>query len=219
MVHQFCTSARHGGAAPGRAGDYGLMLAMGPSPSSCCCGGDPMSWTVWFWSDCPGLERLVELRLTQRHADQRCPRGEELGQAHYPYMVVLHSLFLVAMPLEVWLLSRTVSLPVMSGMFLLAMGCQALRWWCISTLGPRWNSRVIVVPGLPRITEGPYRLSWLRHPNYVAVVAEGIVLPMVHGAWLTALVFSVSTRSCPNPHSGRRTFNGCLVRLWAPAWA
>ena len=154
-----------------------------------------MSWTVWFFFGLiavTGLERLVELRLTQRHADWAFAHGgEELGQAHYPYMVVLHSLFLVAMPLEVWLLSRTVSLPVMFGMFLLAMGCQALRWWCISTLGPRWNSRVIVVPGLPRITGGTYRLPWLRHPNYVAVVAEGIVLPMVHGAWLTALVFSV----------------------------
>jgi methyltransferase len=68
---------------------------------------------------------------------------------------------------------------------------QALRWWCIHTLGPRWNTQVIVVPGLPLVTDGPYRWRWLRHPNYVAVVAEGLALPLVHTAWITATVFTV----------------------------
>ncbi|HCH62856.1 MAG TPA: hypothetical protein DFR83_08635 [Deltaproteobacteria bacterium] len=154
-----------------------------------------MSWSVWFFFGLialTGLERLVELRLTKRNAAWAFARGgEELGQAHYPFMVVLHTLFLVAMPLEVWFLSRMVSIPVMLAMLLLAIGCQALRWWCISTLGPRWNSRVIVVPDLPRITTGPYQFTWLRHPNYIVVVVEGVVLPMVHGAWLTATVFTI----------------------------
>jgi methyltransferase len=66
---------------------------------------------------------------------------------------------------------------------------QALRWWCITTLGPRWNTRVIVVPGFAPVSGGPYRR--LRHPNYVAVIAEGIALPLVHLAWVTALVFTV----------------------------
>jgi methyltransferase len=66
---------------------------------------------------------------------------------------------------------------------------QALRWWCIRTLGPQWNTRVIVVPGMPRVTGGPYR--WMKHPNYVAVVVEGIALPLVHTAWITAVVFTV----------------------------
>ena len=66
---------------------------------------------------------------------------------------------------------------------------QALRWWCITTLGRRWNTRVIVVPGLPPVTRGPYRL--FSHPNYVAVVVEGVALPLVHGAWITAAVFTV----------------------------
>jgi methyltransferase len=64
-----------------------------------------------------------------------------------------------------------------------------LRWWCIRTLGSQWNTRIVVVPGAPRITSGPYR--WLRHPNYVAVVAEGVALPLVHTAWITALTFTV----------------------------
>jgi len=74
-------------------------------------------------------------------------------------------------------------------MLAVAAGCQVLRWWCIRTLGMRWNTRVIIVPGLPRVTGGPYR--FLNHPNYVAVAAEGLALPLVHGAWLTALAFTV----------------------------
>ena len=74
-------------------------------------------------------------------------------------------------------------------MLALVVASQALRWWCITTLGPRWNTRVIVVPGLPLVTGGPYR--WFRHPNYVAVVVEGFALPLVHTAWVTALVFTV----------------------------
>ncbi len=66
---------------------------------------------------------------------------------------------------------------------------QGLRWWCIRTLGSRWNTRVIVVPGLPLVSAGPYRL--MRHPNYVAVVAEGLALPLVHTAVITAASFLV----------------------------
>ncbi len=74
-------------------------------------------------------------------------------------------------------------------MLALVLASQALRWWCIVTLGRRWNTRVIIVPGLAPVRSGPYR--FLPHPNYVAVVVEGVALPMVHGAWLTALAFTV----------------------------
>ena len=73
-------------------------------------------------------------------------------------------------------------------MFAIVLAAQALRWWSIATLNRQWNTRVIVVPGAARITGGPYRL--VSHPNYVAVIAEGIALPLVHTAWITALVFS-----------------------------
>lgn len=136
------------------------------------------------------IERLIEVRVSNRHAAWAFAHGgEEYGQEHFPYMVALHTGLLIAAPLEVWLLSRIFSPTVGLTMLAVALGMQGLRWWCISTLGPRWNTRVIVVPGLPRITGGPYRL--LRHPNYVAVVTEGIALPMIHGAWLTAAVFTV----------------------------
>jgi methyltransferase len=67
---------------------------------------------------------------------------------------------------------------------------QGLRWWCIVTLGPQWNTRVVIVPGAGRVTSGPYR--WLRHPNYLAVVVEGVCLPLVHTAWITASTFTAA---------------------------
>jgi methyltransferase len=74
-------------------------------------------------------------------------------------------------------------------MLVIAIACQGLRYWCIGVLGRQWNSRVIVVPGLGRVTRGPYR--FLPHPNYLVVIAEGIALPLVHTAWVTAIVFTV----------------------------
>ncbi|MGH3168453.1 MAG: isoprenylcysteine carboxylmethyltransferase family protein [Trebonia sp.] len=70
------------------------------------------------------------------------------------------------------------------------MAANALRWWCIGTLGPRWTARVIVIPGLPLVRSGPYR--WFAHPNYVAVVVEGAALPLVGSAWITACCFTVA---------------------------
>jgi len=66
----------------------------------------------------------------------------------------------------------------------------ALRWWCVSVLGKHWNPRLIVVPGAPLVRSGPYR--WLHHPNYTAVTAEVVALPLVHSAWVTAIVFSIA---------------------------
>jgi methyltransferase len=135
------------------------------------------------------LERLVELRLSRRHARWSLTRGGvELGAAHYPPMVALHAAFLVGCALEPWLLERPFIAALGWPMLAAAIGAQALRWWSIGSLGPRWNTRVIVVPGLPRRRVGPYR--WLDHPNYVAVVVEGLALPLIHGAWLTALIFT-----------------------------
>ena len=75
-------------------------------------------------------------------------------------------------------------------MLALVVAAQALRWWCITTLGPQWNTRVIVVPGAALVERGPYR--YLKHPNYVAVVLEFIAIPMMFGAWRTAIATSVA---------------------------
>ncbi len=148
-----------------------------------------MSWYVLLVL-VVGVERLAELRLSVRHARWAFRRGGiETGRAHYPPMVALHSGLLVAAPLEAWLAGRAFVPWLGWPMLAVVVLAQGLRWWCIQTLGVRWNTRVIVVPGLPLVHTGPYR--WLRHPNYVAVVAEGIALPLVHTAWLTAAVFTV----------------------------
>lgn len=137
-----------------------------------------------------GIERLAELVVSKRNAAWSLQRGgRESGRGHYPAMVVLHIALLGGALAEVWLL-RPGSVPVLGwAMLALVMGSQVLRWWCIATLGRQWNTRVIIVPGLPRVTGGPYR--WVPHPNYVAVVVEGLALPLVHSAWVTAVVFTV----------------------------
>jgi methyltransferase len=137
-----------------------------------------------------GLERLAELVVAQRNlAWSRVRGGVEFGSGHYPAMVALHTALLVGCVAEVALLDRPF-LPALGWpMLAVVLGAQVLRWWCISTLGRQWNTRVVVVPGAPRVTGGPYRL--MSHPNYVAVIVEGIALPLVHSAWITAGVFTV----------------------------
>ncbi|WP_327138135.1 hypothetical protein OG585_36150 [Streptomyces sp. NBC_01340] len=135
-------------------------------------------------------ERVAELVVARRNERWSSARGAIVtGQGHYPAMVALHTGLLVGCPAEVWLADRPFVPALAWPMLAVLAGAQALRWWCIWTLGPRWNTRVIVLPGLPLVTSGPYRL--LRHPNYVAVVAEGAALPLVHTAWVTAAVFTV----------------------------
>ncbi|AEI13479.1 isoprenylcysteine carboxyl methyltransferase family protein [Cellulomonas gilvus] len=137
-----------------------------------------------------GLERLAELVVSARHARWSFARGgRESGRGHFPAMVALHTGLLVACVAEAVLADRPF-LPWLGWPALVVvLASQALRWWCIRVLGPQWNTRVIVVPGLGLVARGPYRL--LRHPNYVAVVAEGVALPLVHTAWVTALAFTV----------------------------
>jgi methyltransferase len=133
-------------------------------------------------------ERLVELVVSKRNLTWALSRGgREHGFRHYPFMVVLHTGLLVACLIEA---AHRSFIPALGWpMIAVVVLAQALRWWCIAVLGPRWNTRIVVVPGLPLVERGPYR--WLHHPNYVAVVLEGIALPLVHTAWITALVFTV----------------------------
>ena len=137
-----------------------------------------------------GLERLAELVVSQRHLRWAQARGGvETGRGHYPAMVLLHVALLAGCVAEVVWLDRPFVAALGWPMLVLVVASQSLRWWCIATLGRQWNTRVVIVPGLPLVASGPYR--WLQHPNYVAVVVEGIALPLVHGGWLTAAVFTV----------------------------
>ena len=137
-----------------------------------------------------GVERIAELVVSTRNAAWSRERGGvETGLGHFPFMVVLHIGLLVGALVEAWVRRPDVPPLLAWSMLALVIASQVLRWWCIATLGHRWNARVIVVPGMPPVTSGPYRL--FRHPNYVAVVVEGIALPLVHAAWITAVVFTV----------------------------
>jgi methyltransferase len=136
-------------------------------------------------------ERLFELWLSRRHARALVAQGGyEVGAAHFRAMSLLHGSFFAACALEVLLLHRPFPGPLGWGALAMALAAQGLRYWAIATLGVRWNVRIVVLPGAPPVTSGPYRL--VRHPNYVAVILELLFVPLVHGAWLTAIGFSLA---------------------------
>ncbi len=137
------------------------------------------------------IVRFVELGVARRHRAWAMARGGiESGAGHYPVMVALHTLLLTGCVVEVVVADRPFVAVLGWPMLAVLVAAHVLRWWCIRVLGPQWNTRVIVVPGAGVVTGGPYR--WLRHPNYVAVVAEGIALPLIHTAWVTAIGFTVA---------------------------
>jgi methyltransferase len=130
-------------------------------------------------------QRLLELALARRNERKARAKGAvERGRGHYPFIVVLHSLWLVAILVE-----GTLRGPefwrVPLALFLLV---QPLRYWAIFSLGESWNTKILVVPSAKPVRRGPYR--YLNHPNYVAVVVEILAFPLVFGAWVTALVFT-----------------------------
>lgn len=149
----------------------------------------PLAW-YYLLLGAVVIERFVELALSKRHASIMFARGAvERGLEHYPYMVALHTAFILGCALEPPLFDRRFVPQLGFPMLALVFLAQAIRWWAIATLGVFWNTRVIVIPGQFRIARGPYR--WLRHPNYVAVVLEGIALPLVFSGIVTSVTFSV----------------------------
>ena len=140
-----------------------------------------------------GGERIFELVVSRRNAAAAFAKGGvEYGLRHFPWMVALHTGLLLACIAEVVLLDRPFIPWLGWPMLVIALLCQAARYWIIHSLGEQWNTRVIVVPGAKRVVDrGPYRLRWLPHPNYVIVALEGIALPLVHTAWITAIAFTV----------------------------
>jgi len=135
------------------------------------------------------IQRLLELVLARRNERRARARGAiERGRGHYPFIVALHSLWLVSTLVEGFLRGSELPSywPVPLAFFLLV---QPLRYWALSSLGESWNTRILVVPGARPVRRGPYR--YLSHPNYVVVVVEILAFPLVFGAWVTALVFTV----------------------------
>lgn len=130
------------------------------------------------------LQRLGELVLARRNTRRLLARGAvETGAGHYPLIVGLHAVWLAGLWVLAW--DNPVSLAWL-GVFVVL---QLLRAWVIATLGSRWTTRIITLPGEPLIRRGPYRL--VSHPNYLVVAAEIAVLPLAFGLPLYALVFSL----------------------------
>jgi len=131
------------------------------------------------------VQRLVELVYAERNTRALLKRGAiEVGRAHYPFIVALHAL---------WLLAIVLMLPAQATIhwweLALFLVLQVGRVWVIATLGPYWTTRIITLDGAPLVRSGPYR--FVRHPNYLIVTGEIALLPLVFGEVLVCLVFSV----------------------------
>lgn len=136
-------------------------------------------------------ERVRELRLSDRHARSMLGRGGvEVGRRHYRVMVALHAAFLVACAVEVIGLDRPFPGAPGGGALAVAVAAQLLRVWAMRTLGDHWTARIVVIPEAWPIANGPYR--YVRHPNYLAVTLEIAAIPLIHGAYVTAIVFSLA---------------------------
>ena len=140
---------------------------------------------------CLGLQRLFELRLSRRNEQRMRQRG---GREHTPetyrWIITLHTAWFAAMLLEVFAGRRKFSPRLaVAALGVFAAG-QALRLTAIRTLGWRWSTRVMTVPGTLPVQHGIYR--YIRHPNYLGVELEIVAVPLLHSAYLTSAVFGVA---------------------------
>jgi len=130
------------------------------------------------------LQRIGELWLSNRNTGRLLGRGgREVGAGHYPLVVAVHALWLITL----WWLAPT--RPVDGFWLALYVLLQLARIWVIASLGERWTTRIIVLPDAPLVRRGPYR--FVNHPNYVVVVGEILLLPLVFGLWPVALIFTL----------------------------
>lgn len=129
-------------------------------------------------------ERLAELVLARRNTTRLLAMGAvEHAPGHYPLIVLLHAAWLIGLWLLAW------NLPINLGWLAVFIVLQALRLWVLATLGPRWTTRIIVLPQTDLVARGPYRL--VKHPNYLVVIGEIAVLPLVFGLVWYAGLFSL----------------------------
>lgn len=145
-----------------------------------------MIW-VWVWViiGLVALQRLAELPYAERNTRALVARGAiEIGREHYPYIVAVH---------VAWLIAIVIALPSPPIIYAIPLAVyvalQVLRFWTLISLGPYWTTRIITLPGAPLVKRGPYRFT--RHPNYMIVVAEIAILPLVFGEWQIAIIFSI----------------------------
>lgn len=136
------------------------------------------------------LQRLLEVAYARSNEKAMRRQGAiEVGAGHYKWIVLLHVLFFFSLLLEVWTIEKGLGAgwPVFLVVFSIA---QVLRIWTLSSLGRFWNTKILILPGSEKVKKGPYR--WLPHPNYLVVALEIAALPLIFGAWRTALIFTIA---------------------------
>ncbi len=139
------------------------------------------AWLVAFLV----AQRLLELSFAHLNTVRlRARGGVEFGAAHYPVIIVLHASWILGL----WILGR--DRPIIGFWLAVFVILQACRLWVIGSLGRRWTTRVIVLPGAAAVKRGPYR--WLRHPNYLVVALEIAVVPLALGLPIYALIYSIA---------------------------
>lgn len=144
----------------------------------------PVMWPAIAILGFVTLQRLSELPVAQANTRRLLAAGAlEVAPGHYPLIVAVHALWLAAL----WL--QALGRPIHLGFLALFVVLQGLRVWTLRTLGARWTTRIIVVPGEQLVASGPYK--YVSHPNYLVVIGEIAVLPLVFGLWPTAVMFSV----------------------------
>ncbi len=135
------------------------------------------------------IQRLIELIVASKNEKWMRSQGAfEVGADHYPVMVLMHTGFFVTLLLEVTALDRPLS-PIWLVLLTIFLIAQVMRIWCLISLGKYWNTKILVLPGADVVKKGPYR--WIRHPNYLIVTVELLTLPLLFGAYFTAILFTV----------------------------
>lgn len=135
------------------------------------------------------IQRIVEVIIAKRNEKKMLEKGAyEVGSTHYPFMIALHVGFFLSLIIEVLIFERPIS-PIFPILFTLFLGVQALRIWCLSSLGQFWNTKIIILPGANVVKKGPY--LFFRHPNYVVVCSEILLLPLMFQAYFTSICFTL----------------------------
>ncbi|MEW9501018.1 isoprenylcysteine carboxyl methyltransferase family protein [Jeotgalibacillus marinus] len=135
------------------------------------------------------VQRLIELWIAKRNEKWMLDKGAvEAGSSHYPFMIALHASFFLSLLVEVILFDRAIS-PSWQSLITLFLLTQAARIWCLLSLGRFWNTKILVLPRAEVVKKGPYK--FIRHPNYLIVTMEILLLPLLFQAYFTAIVFSL----------------------------
>jgi len=135
------------------------------------------------------IQRLVELFIAKRNETWMRSQGAyEVGARHYPFMVLMHIAFFISLLIEVTIVNRPLPAYWLA-LLILFITVQILRVWCLLSLGKFWNTKIIILPGADVVMRGPYR--FIRHPNYLIVTIELLVLPLMFNAFITATIFSI----------------------------